>query len=313
MGIASLRKPLLPSELVPTDRQLIMDVGRVMYDATALRTTEAGAEFKILVDKYPETPNIHYLYGSFLMFADANNGLREMKKELEVSPAHVPAMVTIANEYIQRKDFQSALPYAQKATELEPQSFPAHAVLGRVFAEGDLDVPARHPGTGGGPQAGARKPAGADCAGDRLRQGRPQGGCSPRAPGIPEAAPGSGCRGGRTVRDETSGVRVGFSAWQALRALCARAGPDTDGRSLGAANRRLRVFRANVRDCVKCHAGRSQGAPAHPHGARCRDQRGMQCVEEPPPHEDAAGALRLPNRAPGRPRVSILSRMAWRP
>ncbi len=140
MGIAALRKPLLPSEVVPTDRQLIMDVGRVMYDATALRTTEAGAEFKILVDKYPETPNIHYLYGSFLMFADANNGLSEMKKELEISPAHVPAMVTIANEYIQRKDFQAALPYAQKATELEPQSFPAHTVLGRVFAEGDLDT-----------------------------------------------------------------------------------------------------------------------------------------------------------------------------
>jgi tetratricopeptide (TPR) repeat protein len=141
MGIAALRKPLLPVELVPTDRQLVMDVGRVMYDATALRTTEAGAEFKILVDKYAETPNIHYLYGSFLMFADANNGVREMKKELEISPSHVPAMVTIANEYIQRKDFQSALPYAKKATELEPQSFPAHAVLGRVFAEGDLDIP----------------------------------------------------------------------------------------------------------------------------------------------------------------------------
>src|SRR5580700_8602049 len=139
MGLAALRKPLLPSELVPTDRQLVMDVGRVMYDATALRTTEAGAEFKILVDKYPDTPNIHYLYGSFLMFADANNGVREMKKELEISPAHVPAMVTIANEYIQRNDFQAALPYAQKATELEPQSFPAHTVLGRVFAEGDLD------------------------------------------------------------------------------------------------------------------------------------------------------------------------------
>lgn len=146
MGIAALRKPLLPSEMVPTDRQLIMDVGRVMYDATALRTTavlmtapEVGAEFKILAGKYPETPNIHYLYGSFLMFADANSGLREMKKELEISPAHVPAMVTIAHEYIQRKDFQAALPYAQKAAELEPQSFPARTVFGRALVEGDLD------------------------------------------------------------------------------------------------------------------------------------------------------------------------------
>lgn len=148
MGIAALRKPLLPTEVVPTDRQLILDVGRVMYDATALRTSEVqrtapevGAEFKILVDKYPETPHIHYLYGSFLMYADANSGLRELKKELEISPDHVPAMATIAHEYIQRKDFKSALPYAQRATELEPRSFPTHTLLGRVLAEGDFDVP----------------------------------------------------------------------------------------------------------------------------------------------------------------------------
>jgi tetratricopeptide (TPR) repeat protein len=140
MGIAALRKPLLPMEVPPTEHQLVMDTGRVMYDAAALRTTEAAAEFRILVGKYPETPNIHYLYGSFLLFSDADGGLAELKKELEVSPAHVPAMVTIANEYIQRKQFQDALPYAQKAAELDPQSFPARTVYGRVLVEGDIDL-----------------------------------------------------------------------------------------------------------------------------------------------------------------------------
>jgi tetratricopeptide (TPR) repeat protein len=139
MGIASLRKPLLPAELPPTDRLLVMDVGRVMYDGTALRTTEAAAEFKILLDKYPDTPNIHYLYGSFLMFSDANGGLAELKKELEISPAHVPALVTIASEYIQREDYKAGLPYAEKAVELEPRSFPARAVLGRILSEGGID------------------------------------------------------------------------------------------------------------------------------------------------------------------------------
>ena len=140
MGIAALRKPLLPAEVPPAEHQLVMDTGRVMYDAAALHTTEAAAEFKILVDKYPETPNIHYLYGSFLLFSDADGGLAQLKKELEVSPAHVPAMVTIANEYIQRKQFQDALPYARKAAELEPQSFPGLTVYGRVLVEGDMDV-----------------------------------------------------------------------------------------------------------------------------------------------------------------------------
>ncbi len=140
MGIAALRKPLLPMEVPPVEHELVMDTGRVMYDAAALHTAEAAAEFKILVDKYPETPNIHYLYGSFLLFSDADAGMAELKKELDVSPAHVPAMVTIANEYIQRKQFQDALPYARKAAELDPQSFPARTVYGRVLVEGDVDL-----------------------------------------------------------------------------------------------------------------------------------------------------------------------------
>ncbi|MDE3164278.1 MAG: hypothetical protein KGN36_00585, partial [Acidobacteriota bacterium] len=75
-----------------------------------------------------------------LLFSDADAGMAELKKELDVSPAHVPAMVTIANEYIQRKQFQDALPYGKKAAELDPQSFPAHTVYGRVLVEGDVDL-----------------------------------------------------------------------------------------------------------------------------------------------------------------------------
>jgi tetratricopeptide (TPR) repeat protein len=140
IGIAALRKPVLPSESLPTDRQIIMDVGRVMYDASALRNEEAAAEFKVLIDKYPDTPNIHYLYGSFLLFVDADGALSELKKELEISPAHVPAMVTIANEYIKRQEYKTGLPYAEQAVKLEPQSFPAHALLGRVLSEGGIDT-----------------------------------------------------------------------------------------------------------------------------------------------------------------------------
>jgi tetratricopeptide (TPR) repeat protein len=141
MGLAALRKPLLPSELPPTEREVVMDVGRTLYDATALKTNEAALEFKILLEKYPSEPNIHYLYGSFLMYSDANEGLAELKKELEISPVHVPALVTIAAEYVHRQDFKPGLPYAEKAVSIDPQSFAAHAVLGRVLTEGDIDLP----------------------------------------------------------------------------------------------------------------------------------------------------------------------------
>ena len=97
---------------------------------------------KAVVDKYSTQPNIHYLYGSFLLFSDVDAGLAELKKELDISPAHVPALVTLASEYLRVQDFKTALPYAERAVEGDPTSFPAHAVLGRILCEGDID-PAR--------------------------------------------------------------------------------------------------------------------------------------------------------------------------
>ncbi len=139
MGIAALRKPLLPSELPPAEREMILDVGRAMYDATALKTAVAATELKAAVDKYPNQPNIHYLYGSFLLFSDVDAGLAEIKKELIATPNHVPALVTLASEYLRVQDYKTALPYAEAAVKANSNSFPAHAVLGRVLSEGDID------------------------------------------------------------------------------------------------------------------------------------------------------------------------------
>jgi tetratricopeptide (TPR) repeat protein len=141
MGLAALRKPLLPSELPPTERELVMDTGRTLYDATGLKATEASLEFKILVAKYPREPNIHYLYGSFLLQNDANEALTQFQKELEISPVHIPSLVTMAAEYARRQDYKTALTYAEKAALLDPDNFAAHAVLGRVLTEGNIDVP----------------------------------------------------------------------------------------------------------------------------------------------------------------------------
>lgn len=140
MGIAALRKPLLPSEVSPTDHELVMDIGRAMYDATALRMSEASNEFKRLLEKYPHESNIHYLYGTFLLYADADEAVEQLKKELEVTPNHVPALVTIAGEYAHRQDYKAGLPYAERAVQASRDSFAAHAVLGRILMEGNLNL-----------------------------------------------------------------------------------------------------------------------------------------------------------------------------
>jgi predicted Zn-dependent protease len=139
-GLAGLRKPLLPTELRPAERELVVQVGRAMIDAGARRAAEAQKEFESLVASYPQSQNVHYLFGSYLLTSDPDAGLAELKKELELSPQHLPALAQIAFEYLKRGDAAMALPFAHKAVEADTDSFIAHIALGRVLVElGDLE------------------------------------------------------------------------------------------------------------------------------------------------------------------------------
>jgi tetratricopeptide (TPR) repeat protein len=138
-GIAALRKPLLPTELPPLERELVLQVGRAVMDSGARRSAQAQKEFEDLIASNPKTSNLHYMLGSFLLLSDPDAALRELAKELEISPRHVPALLQIAFEYLNRGDAEAALGYARKAEEIDPQSFVAHNAVGRALvASGDL-------------------------------------------------------------------------------------------------------------------------------------------------------------------------------
>ena len=114
--------------------------GLPVMDTGARRPVEAQKEFENLVASYPKTSNIHYLFGSFLMISDPDAGLKELKKELEIAPRSVPALLQIAFEYLRRGDAAMALSYARQASEIDPESFVAHNALGRALVDsGDLD------------------------------------------------------------------------------------------------------------------------------------------------------------------------------
>jgi tetratricopeptide (TPR) repeat protein len=139
-GIAGLRKPLLPAELPPGERELVLLVGRAVIDTGARREAAAQKEFEDLAASYPKAPNIHYLFGSFLMLSDPDAGLRELSKELEISPRHIPALLQMAFEYLRRGDAAAAVPYARQAAEIDPGSFVAHNALGRALVDsGELE------------------------------------------------------------------------------------------------------------------------------------------------------------------------------
>jgi tetratricopeptide (TPR) repeat protein len=141
MGIATLRKPLLPSELPPLERELVMDVGRAMCDAAARRTADASTEMAEIVKKYPATPQVHFLYGMVMLTNDPDKAVAALKDELTTSPNHAEALISLAGEYLRRTEFTTALPYAEKAVLSKPGYFATYAMLGRVLVEGDIDIP----------------------------------------------------------------------------------------------------------------------------------------------------------------------------
>ena len=139
-GLALLRKPLLPKEIPPPQREKILIAGRAGYSMAARRMEPARAAFDMLLAQYPNDPNVHYPFGVYMLAQDADLAMKEFKRELEITPNHFPAMVQMAFEYLKRDQFEDALPLAEKAVQLAPKLYAARNVLGRVLLElGQID------------------------------------------------------------------------------------------------------------------------------------------------------------------------------
>jgi tetratricopeptide (TPR) repeat protein len=133
-GLAGLRRPIFPEELAPGDKDLIELAGRAVCAMALHDPAESQRAFAELLAAYPNAPNVHYLYGSYLSASDRDAGLQEYQKELALNPKHTETLATIALEYEARGDLDTAISYARRSVEADGQFFGAHAVLGKLLA-----------------------------------------------------------------------------------------------------------------------------------------------------------------------------------
>jgi tetratricopeptide (TPR) repeat protein len=140
MGIATLRLPMLPIELPPDRREMVLMAGRASYMMATRNTAAADKAFAALVARYPEVPNVHYAYGVFLLAEHADRALEAFKRELDIQPEHPQSMMQLAYELLTRGEAEAALPWARRAVAAAPNAFPARKALGQALLEtGDLD------------------------------------------------------------------------------------------------------------------------------------------------------------------------------
>jgi predicted Zn-dependent protease len=145
VGLAGLRKPLLPRDLVAAQQDLYNLAGQAAYYLITGDEQRAQAAFAQLFAQYPSTPNAHYLYAYLLLSEDRDRAVAQLKQELQVAPSNEAALVLLTWTLLLHGDFSTALPYAEKAAEINPILFMAQLVLGRsLVGTGDLKAGVEH-------------------------------------------------------------------------------------------------------------------------------------------------------------------------
>jgi len=137
-GLAALRVPLLPNEIPAERREMVHLAGKAVVALEAQRYEDAEKFLNALEAAYPNQPGVHFLFGAYLLGVRPDDGIKEMKREIGISPWNVPARVRLAEEYQKRKDIDQATVYAQEALKLDPKESAALMLLGEcLLAKGD--------------------------------------------------------------------------------------------------------------------------------------------------------------------------------
>ncbi len=132
-GLAALRLPILPSDIRPDQRQMIELAGRGAMAFAAGNTAAARAALQTLVLAYPAQPNVHYLFGTLLASVEPDAALAQYRREIEISPTHVPALVALTHELIRLGKPAEAVPHARVAAANAPKDFQARYAYGRAL------------------------------------------------------------------------------------------------------------------------------------------------------------------------------------
>ena len=135
VGLAALRTPLLPKDIPAGQQDIFVLAGKASVYIMSGDIQNAHDALVTLVERYPKTPNVHYLYGVFLLGSNPADAAEQFQAELGATSSNPTAAAMLAWVLLRRGDFRIALPYAEKAATGEPKSSIAQFVLGRLLVE----------------------------------------------------------------------------------------------------------------------------------------------------------------------------------
>lgn len=137
-GLACLRMPIFPEEIPPANREIVSMAGKILWDLATQPPQATEADFTALLAKYPDFPNVHYFYGTYLAAHHPEQSDKEFLAELKIQPDHAPSKVELVLRYLVEEKVDDALKLAREAVAMSPDSPGTQLALGKALrAHGD--------------------------------------------------------------------------------------------------------------------------------------------------------------------------------
>jgi predicted Zn-dependent protease len=136
LGLALLRQPTLPAQTAARQTSLLRTAGNI---SLLLRRSQYDAAFPLLrqlLQQYPRTPFLHYVYGTALLaVSEFDEAAAQMQAELPLSPTGDLPLVRLASIALRQHHPADTIAWAKRALILSPNSADAHYLYGRAALE----------------------------------------------------------------------------------------------------------------------------------------------------------------------------------
>lgn len=110
------------------------EIGKALELLRAQKVADARSHLDAANRAAPGQAEVQYLYGVYAkQLGNAEQAKSYWTKALEFSPAHLPALLALADALLRENQGAEALPYATRAVEVEPSSWRAHAILSNAY------------------------------------------------------------------------------------------------------------------------------------------------------------------------------------
>lgn len=136
LGLALLRRAEFPEDESASEAALANAAGHIESLLQQSKYDEAFPQLKVMLDRYPATPFLHYAYGTALIaLSHFDEAAAQMQAERAISPASELPCVRLASIALRQHDSAAAIAWSQQALQLAPGSVDAHYLLGRASLE----------------------------------------------------------------------------------------------------------------------------------------------------------------------------------